>query len=72
MRQTLEVGEVTFILCYIVPLDKRYFIPGEEVLIYWDRWQQNKGKRGFNFIQVQEREEVKSNKDIILDYLDKI
>ena len=72
MRAALEVGEVSFILCYMAVLDKRYFIPGEKVLIYWDRWQQNKGKRGFNFIPVQEMEEVKSNKGIILDYLDKI
>lgn len=70
MRQALKVGEVTFILCYIKPLNKRYIALGEDVIHYWDRWQRNKGKRGFNLIPVDGMKEVKSKDGIILDYLE--
>ncbi|NLY44752.1 MAG: Holliday junction resolvase [Tissierella sp.] len=70
IRQALLMGEASFILCYIKPLDQRYFIDGGVVLEHWDRWKENKGKRGFNFIPVGEMEEVNSKNGIILDYLE--
>ena len=69
MRQALEVGETTFILCYMKLYDKRYLIPGWKVIDYWDYWQKNKGKRGCNYIPVNDKTEVKSGNGIILDYL---
>lgn len=70
MRQALSIGEASFILCYIKPLDKRYFIDGAAVLERWDRWQENKGKKGFNTIPIEEMEEIKSSNGIMLDYLE--
>ncbi len=72
IRAALEVGEISFILCYMVKLDKRYYISGEKVMYFWDRWQKNKGKRGFNFIPVDEMKEIRSKNGIILDYLEGI
>lgn len=69
MRQALGMGEVSFILCYMQMYDKRYFISGDNVICYWDRWQRNKGKRGYNFIPVEIMKEVKSEKGILLHYL---
>lgn len=69
MRQALEMGEVSFILCYMTMEDKRYFISGDNVICYWDRWQRNKGKRGYNFIPTEIMKEVKSEKGILLHYL---
>ncbi|WFA10361.1 Holliday junction resolvase RecU [Tissierella sp. Yu-01] len=69
IRTALEVGEVSFILCNITTTDKRYLIPGEKVLIYWDRWQKNKGKRGYNFIPVAEMIELKTRNGVVIDYL---
>lgn len=70
MRDAIGVDEITFILCYINPLDKRYYIPGVTVLEYWDCWQKNKGKRGFNLIPIKDMIEIKSKDGIILDYLE--
>lgn len=70
MKDAIGVGEITFILCYIKCLDKRYFIPGDIVVNYWDRWQRNKGKRGFNYIPRDEMKEVRSKNGIVLDYLE--
>lgn len=72
MRQALEVGEISFILCYMAKQDKRYLISGQVVIDIWDRWKENKGKRGFNFIPIGEMQEIKSNNGIILDYLEVI
>ncbi len=72
MRQALEVGEASFILCYMANKDKRYFIDGGVVIHYWDRWKANKGKRGFNIIPVDEMIEIRSKNGIILDYLEGI
>lgn len=69
MRQALEMKERTFILCYMAMFDKRYFISGQVILDYWDRWKANKGKRGYNFVPVEEMKEVKSRNGFILDYL---
>lgn len=69
MRNALDVGEVTFILSYQISINKRFLIPGKTVIKYWDRWQENKGKKGYNFIPLSEMIEVKSSKGILLDYL---
>lgn len=72
IRQALSVGETSFILCYMTMYDKRYFVPGEIVIEYWDRWQQNKGKRGYNYIPVEAMKEIKSRNGILLDYLETV
>lgn len=69
IREALEVHEVSFILCYMKTKDKRYLIPGKTVLDYWDAWQSNKGKRGYNVIPVDDMKQVKSRDGILLDYL---
>lgn len=69
MRQALEVGEISFILCYMAMEDKRYFISGDNVIHYWNRWRKNKGKRGYNFIPKEIMKEIKSEKGILLHYL---
>lgn len=69
IKNALEVGEISFILCYIKPLNKRFYIDGLTITQFWDRWQSNKGKRGYNFIPKEFMEEVKSRNGIVLDYL---
>lgn len=70
IRNALSMGEKSFILCYMKILNKRFYIPGAKVIYYWDRWKENKGRRGFNFIPVEEMQEVKSRSGVILDYLE--
>lgn len=69
IKKALEVGEVTFILTYIKPLKEVYFIDGGNILRYYERWQKNKGKVGFNFIPVEAMKKVKGNNGIIVDYV---
>lgn len=69
MKNATEVGEITFLLCFILPLNKRFYIPGEVAIYYWDRWQKNKRKHGYNYIPVKSMIEVKSRHGIVLDYL---
>lgn len=71
MRKALAVNETTFILCYMKKLDRRYRIGGQRVLNFWDRWQANKGKRGYNYIPVEAMTEVRSRNGIALDYLER-
>jgi recombination protein U len=70
IREVLPLGEVSFILCHMKRLDKRFFIPGIRVLEYWDYWQANKGKRNVNYISVSDMREVKQRNGIVLDYLE--
>lgn len=69
IRQALEVGETSFILCQMKNLNKVYFIPGAIVIEYWDRWKANKGKRGFNYISILDMKEVFYGENANLDYL---
>ncbi len=69
IRAAIKMGEISFILCYIKPLDKRYLIKGNVVLDYWDYWQANKRKRNINYIPIDDMIEVSSRNGIVLDYL---
>lgn len=69
MRKALYMGEVSFILCYMVTMDKRFLIPGDVVIKHWDDWQKNKGKRGYNLIPLESMREIRSKDGVILDYL---
>lgn len=70
MRAAIPLGEVTFILCQIKPFNKYYIIPGAAVIHYWDRWQVNKRKRGFNTILVEKMLPIRTNvPGYIMDYL---
>lgn len=68
MRQALEIGEVSFLICYIEPTRKSYFIHGKTVLEKWDLWKANKGKRGYNTILVEDMIELKSGRGVPIDY----
>lgn len=70
MRTALKMGEITFLLVHIKPLDKYSMVSGEQTMEYWDRWKLNKGKRGFNFIPTESMHEVKNGRGIALDYLE--
>ncbi len=69
IRTAMPLGEVSFILCYIKPLDKYYCIDGQTVLQAWDTWQANKGKRGYNIIPTDKMVEIKPSAGNICDYL---
>lgn len=69
MNFAMKVHEITFIVCCIKPLNKRFVIPGEKVVKYWDRWRANKGKRGYNYIPVEEMTEIQPRNGIVLDYI---
>lgn len=69
MRTALQMGESTFILVNIKPTGKYYKVLGGMVLHYWDTWQLNYGKRGFNFIPIESMQEITKGKGIALDYL---
>ena len=48
IRKALLLGEISFLLMWVKPLNRYYIVPGEEVIRLWDRWKANKGKRGFS------------------------
>ncbi|AFS79209.1 holliday junction resolvase RecU-like protein [Gottschalkia acidurici 9a] len=39
IRKALDMDEASFILFYIKAYNKRFFIGGQIVISYWDRWQ---------------------------------
>jgi recombination protein U len=70
MRKAIAVNEITFILCSMKKQGKRFYIPGEKVIEYWDRWKENKGRRGYNNIPSVDMREIEFNDDMLLDYLE--
>lgn len=70
LRIAQEMGEAVFILCFMKKLNKRFFICGHTLFEYWDYWQANKGKRGINFIAIQDMREIVPRDGILLDYLE--
>lgn len=72
IRTALEMGEISFILTNLKSLDRYFLIKGETVLRYWDRWQLNKGRRGFNFIPMESMQEVEQGRGVVLDYLKEV
>lgn len=72
IKFALKVGEVSFIICYMICEDKRYCVSGAKILEYWERWKENKGKVGYNYIPKGKMVEAVSKNGMILDYLDAI
>jgi recombination protein U len=72
IRTALNFGEWSFILTHLTKTDKYYYIPGAVVLDYWDIWQKNKKRRGFNSINIQDMIQIRSREGIYLDYLEPI
>ncbi|MBS6504438.1 MAG: Holliday junction resolvase RecU [Clostridium sp.] len=69
IRNALDIGETSFILCSMKKLNKVFFISGTIVIEYWDRWKANKGKRGYNYIPVLDMKEVFYGENANLDYI---
>lgn len=70
IETAITLKETSFIICEIKPLHKVYLIPGKTVVDYWQSWQANKGKRGYNLIPTSVMKEIpKSKRAIACDYL---
>lgn len=69
IKNALFVHEISFVVCFVIPLNKRYVVPGDKILFYWKRWLENKGKHGFNCIPVDVMTEITPNNGIVLDYI---
>lgn len=70
IRNALSVGETSFILCHMTEIDSYYFVDGSTIINYWDRWQENKGKRGYNFIPSERMNKICDDNNIGLHYLE--
>jgi len=69
MRGALAFGEITFILCQITPLRRRFVVPGRTVVGRWDAWQAHRGKKGYGAIPLAEMIPVEDTKRGPCDYL---
>jgi recombination protein U len=69
IRTALKMGEWSFILVSLRNGYEYFYVPGKVVLEYWETWQRNKGKRGFNTILRQDMQEIRSSNGIALDYI---
>lgn len=69
IKEAMEVGEIVFILCYMKQYNERNLILGETVIEYWDTWQRNKRKRGYNYIAKEDMKEISSSIGIPIDYI---
>lgn len=69
-------GGITFILIHLTKLDRVYRLDWKMLKPYWNQYQENRGKRGFASIAVEELEtycqRIKSRDGIMLDYLEGI
>lgn len=65
IRKALPLGEISFLLVWVKPLNRYYIVRGAEVIRLWDRWQENKGKRGFNRIPVDNMEPIPGDLDFL-------
>ena len=58
IRAALPLGEVSFIVCIVKPTGTIYVADGADVVRLWDLWKNNKGKRGYNLVPVDEMRRV--------------
>ena len=69
MRLAVPFGEICMAIVYAALQDKFFRIHAGVVLRWWDEWQENKGKRGYNTIPYAVMDEVVSCDGIAIDYL---
>ncbi len=65
IRKALPLGEISFLLVWIKPINQYYIVRGGEVIRLWDRWKANKGKRGFNLIPMENMERIPEDLDFL-------
>lgn len=63
------IGEIAFVLCYMLSIDKFFYIEGNLVVDKYNRWKANKGKRGYNTILIEEMELIPQTPGNVCDYL---
>ncbi len=70
-RLAVPFGETCFLVVYSSAHDRFYRIHANKVLMYWDRWQANKRKHGYNLIPYKDEDmaEIKPQYGLTLDYL---
>lgn len=76
MKKWYKHGGLAFLLIYFTRLDAAYRLDWITLEWYWKRYQENRGKRGFGSIPINEFEcnckQLKSRNGIMLDYLEGI
>lgn len=76
MKKWYKHGGLAFLLIYFTRLDAAYRLDWTTLNWYWKRYQENRGKRGFGSIPINEFEcnckQLESRNGIMLDYLEGI
>ncbi len=74
MGNAVKLGGRAFIIVSFTDINKIYRLEYERLKDYWDIWQNNKGKRGYASIPLEEfslkRKELRQRRGIALDYLE--
>lgn len=74
MEEWDKHGGIAFLLINFTKLDKVYRLDWKTLSWYWKKYQENKGKRGFGSIAINEFEsnckKIRSRDGIMLDYLE--
>ena len=65
IRAALPLGEVSFLVVWVKPLNAYYIVRGEDALRRWDCWKKNKGKRGFSLIPIEEMHRIPGNMNFL-------
>lgn len=76
MKEWDKHGGIAFLLINFTKLDETYRLDWSTLKKYWEKYQENKGKRGFGSIGLNEFQcnckKLKSRDGIMLDYLEGI
>ena len=74
MGEIDKLGGIAFIIVEFTDINKIYRLEYERLKDYWGIWQNNKGKRGYASIPLEEfslkRKELRQRRGIALDYLE--
>lgn len=65
MRGAMALGEISFLVVWVKPLNAYFVACCEDVIRRWDHWKANKGKMGFNLIPIENMQRIPGNMDFL-------
>lgn len=69
IRNSRKFGEISFLLVYLKSEHKTYLFTDNIIIEYYDRWQENFRKHGYNYIPKEKGYLIKAENGVPLDYI---
>ena len=71
MKEFEEQGGISFIIFSFTALNEIYYLPFQEVYLFWKRMEEG-GRKSFTYDELDKSWQIRSHRDMFVHYLEQI